>query len=212
MGLADELARLAELHKRGELSDAEYESAKQQVLAGTHDRDLPEQDPPVPPHRPSEMEPTLNVAAALASALNDQDLLQLEGDEEVLAEEPYYSYIDWSLAGQHDDLATTVGLRGPDGHAYLVLRTGGEGPWRVGQTPRQRATNGMAVASLVLGIVWVYGVGSILALIFGYLGLSQIKERQQGGRGLAIAGIVLGWIGVAVVVLAVVLVIASTRR
>ena len=58
----------------------------------------------------------------------------------------------------------------------------------------------MAVASLVLGILWLYWIGSILALIFGYLARQQIRERGEGGDGLAVAGIVLGWIGVAVVV------------
>ena len=72
-----------------------------------------------------------------------------------------------------------------------------------GYTPyaSNRGTNGMAIASLVLGILWLDWIGSILALIFGYIALSQIKRRQQGGRGLAIGGITLGWIGVAFLVL-----------
>lgn len=69
-------------------------------------------------------------------------------------------------------------------------------------------TNGMAIASLVLGILWLYWIGSILALIFGYVALSQLKSRPQGGRGLAIAGIVLGYIGVAVFVVLVIVGIA----
>ncbi len=59
-----------------------------------------------------------------------------------------------------------------------------------------RSTNGLAIASMVLGILWIYWVGSILALIFGYVARKQIRERNQGGDGMAIAGIVLGWIGV----------------
>lgn len=61
--------------------------------------------------------------------------------------------------------------------------------------------NGLAIASLVLGIVWVMGVGSILALVFGYVAKGQIEasDGAQSGHGLAIAGIVLGWVGVAVV-------------
>src|SRR3954469_23491994 len=39
-----------------------------------------------------------------------------------------------------------------------------------------QTTNGMAVASLVLGIVWLFWVGSILAVIFGYVGKSQIDR------------------------------------
>jgi hypothetical protein len=59
-------------------------------------------------------------------------------------------------------------------------------------------TNGYAIASLVLGIVWLWWLGSILALVFGYSARAQImaSDGRQGGEGLAIAGIVLGWVGV----------------
>jgi uncharacterized protein DUF4190 len=60
-----------------------------------------------------------------------------------------------------------------------------------------RPTNGMAIASLVLGILWLYWVGSIMALVFGYVAQQQIRQRGESGGGIAIAGIVLGWIGVA---------------
>ena len=59
-----------------------------------------------------------------------------------------------------------------------------------------RRTNGMAVASMVLGILWIYWIGSILALVFGYTAKQQIRERGETGDGMATAGIVLGWIGV----------------
>jgi hypothetical protein len=61
-------------------------------------------------------------------------------------------------------------------------------------------TNGLAIASMVLGILWFYWVGSVLALVFGYVAKGQIDASRgtQGGRGMATAGIVLGWIGVAV--------------
>ena len=63
-------------------------------------------------------------------------------------------------------------------------------------TPR---TNGMAIAAMVLGIVWIYGIGSILALVFGYSAKRQIDGSggRESGRGMAVAGIVLGWVGVA---------------
>jgi len=62
----------------------------------------------------------------------------------------------------------------------------------------QTKTNGFAIAALVLGIIWVYWVGSILALVFGYVAKSQIEQSggRESGLGMAIAGIVLGWIGV----------------
>lgn len=68
-----------------------------------------------------------------------------------------------------------------------------------------QATNGMAIASMVLGIVWLFGLGSVLALVFGYIARHQIRARPQGGAGMALAGIILGWVGVAGFVLLVVL-------
>jgi hypothetical protein len=74
------------------------------------------------------------------------------------------------------------------------------------QTPSPK-TNGLAIASMVLGIVWLYWVGSILALVFGYIAKAQIDRSggQETGRGMAIAGIVLGWIGVGFMILVIVL-------
>lgn len=79
-------------------------------------------------------------------------------------------------------------------------------------------SNGMAVASLVLGILglvlWlVFGwVLSIVAVILGHVAKSQIDQSRgaQGGRGMAIAGLVMGWIGVAFAVIFIVLIVAGT--
>jgi cytochrome c biogenesis factor len=62
-------------------------------------------------------------------------------------------------------------------------------------------TNSSAVASVVLGALWLLGIGSVLALIFGYRAHREIKSSQpnQTGAGLATAGIVLGWVGIAVI-------------
>jgi hypothetical protein len=49
------------------------------------------------------------------------------------------------------------------------------------------------VCSIVLS--WLFGLGSILAIVFGGMGLRQCRERNERGRGLAIAGIVIGVIG-----------------
>jgi hypothetical protein len=74
------------------------------------------------------------------------------------------------------------------------------------------STNGLAIASMVLGIVWVWWIGSILALIFGFVARKQIRERGQKGDGMAIAGIVLGCVGVATLILVIVLVAAGVHH
>lgn len=67
-----------------------------------------------------------------------------------------------------------------------------------------RKTNGLAVTSMILGILWLCWLGSILAVLFGHIGLSQIKKSQgtQQGRGFAITGLVLGYLGVVTLILA----------
>ena len=68
----------------------------------------------------------------------------------------------------------------------------------------QPGTNGFAIASLVLGILWLECLGSVLAIIFGFVARAQIKRTGQGGDGMAIAGIVLGFVGIAMFVLLIV--------
>jgi hypothetical protein len=64
--------------------------------------------------------------------------------------------------------------------------------------PMQRPTNSMATASLVLGIVGLFlPILSILALIFGGIGISKANQGAAG-KGLAVAGLVLGIIGTVV--------------
>ena len=67
-------------------------------------------------------------------------------------------------------------------------------------------TSGMAIASLAMGIVgWTFLplVGSILAIVFGYAARREIRSRpdELTGEGMAIAGLVLGWLMVALSVI-----------
>jgi hypothetical protein len=70
-------------------------------------------------------------------------------------------------------------------------------------------TSGKAIASLILGIggfLILPIVLSVLAIILGRSAKREIAERPGlGGEGLATAGIVLGWCGVAVVLVGIVL-------
>ena len=59
------------------------------------------------------------------------------------------------------------------------------------------STNALAVASLVVGLFWMWWIGSVLAVVLGHVALNQIARNGQSGRGLAIAGLVLGYIGLA---------------
>ena len=64
-------------------------------------------------------------------------------------------------------------------------------------------TSGMAIASLVLGIVPVCCVTPILAIIFGHCAMSEIRQSggMVGGRGMALAGLILGYIWTGLMIL-----------
>jgi hypothetical protein len=67
--------------------------------------------------------------------------------------------------------------------------------------------NTLAVASLVLGILGLYLITAILALVFGYMAKREIDQSggKQVGRGMAVAGITLGWVWIGVLVVVLVL-------
>jgi hypothetical protein len=81
----------------------------------------------------------------------------------------------------------------------------------------QAESSGKATASLVLGICGLVVcplICSILALVFGYQGRSEIDKSggRLAGRGNATAGIVLGWIGIVICLLGIIalIVLAAT--
>ena len=56
-------------------------------------------------------------------------------------------------------------------------------------------TNGMAIAALVLAFVFFP-----LGIVLGHLARGQIKRSGEGGRGLATAALILGYLQAAVIV------------
>jgi hypothetical protein len=62
-----------------------------------------------------------------------------------------------------------------------------------GGTPGPRKSNGAAIASLILGILGcVPFITGILAVILGIVGIKAGSDPQRGGKGMAIAGLLLG--------------------
>jgi small-conductance mechanosensitive channel len=68
--------------------------------------------------------------------------------------------------------------------------------------------NGLAIASVLLAVLWFAGIGAVLALVFGYRARRQVQDSAgaQTGAGLATAGIILGWIGIVILVAGVILI------
>lgn len=51
-------------------------------------------------------------------------------------------------------------------------------------------TNGLAIAAFVMSLVGF----SFIAAIMGHVAMGQIKRNGEGGNGLAIAAVVIGWL------------------
>ena len=61
------------------------------------------------------------------------------------------------------------------------------------QPVQPQKTNGMAIAGFVLALICCTAP---LGVIFSAIGLNQIgKDSSQGGKGLALAGLIIGIVG-----------------
>jgi len=81
------------------------------------------------------------------------------------------------------------------------------------QTQPATRTNELATAALILGIlgfIWILPIiGPILAIIFGAIALSQIKQGKGTGKGMAYAGLWLGITSLALSLLVGILIFAT---
>ncbi|MCU1476859.1 MAG: hypothetical protein JWQ64_1552 [Subtercola sp.] len=92
----------------------------------------------------------------------------------------------------------------PPGDPYGSPHNGPPSPYTA--QPSADKTNVLAIVSLILGIV-SYFTGFVLAIgavITGHIALSQIKKTGVKGRGMAIAGLILGYVGILFGIIAVV--------
>ncbi|TSE01643.1 DUF4190 domain-containing protein [Skermania sp. ID1734] len=72
----------------------------------------------------------------------------------------------------------------PDGLAITADRA-------VGYQPINPRTNSLAIAALVLGFVF-----PVIAIPIGHIACSQIRRTGEQGRGMALTGLILGYISV----------------
>lgn len=76
--------------------------------------------------------------------------------------------------------------------------------------PLQPETSGKAIASLILGFFFILFPAAILAVVLGHMSYSDIK-RSAGrltGKGMALAGLIMGYFGVALIPLLIIAAIA----
>lgn len=71
-------------------------------------------------------------------------------------------------------------------------------------------TNSLAVVALISGIaglVIIPFIGSIVAIITGHMSLGKLKTSGEQGRGMALAGLIMGYVGIAFAALGIILLI-----
>jgi Domain of unknown function (DUF4190) len=75
-------------------------------------------------------------------------------------------------------------------------------------------TSGTAIASVALGIFWLFGFGSVAALYLARRSLKEIEASDGAieGRALAIAGAWIGVVGLAGTALLMAFIAASARH
>ena len=67
------------------------------------------------------------------------------------------------------------------------------------QAPAAAPTNTMAIVSMISSIIGWFAFGSlcIVGVILGHISLKQLKTSGEGGRGMALTGLIMGYIGIA---------------
>lgn len=63
-----------------------------------------------------------------------------------------------------------------------------------------KRTNPLAVGSLISSLCF-FVIGSLVGVILGHLAWRDIKRTGEGGSGLAMAGLIIGYLGLVPVVL-----------
>ncbi|WP_370485147.1 DUF4190 domain-containing protein [Mycobacterium sp. pUA109] len=77
---------------------------------------------------------------------------------------------------------------------------GGYDPYR---PVAQSGTNGMAIGSLICSLAGLFtcGVTAIVGVILGLVAMQQVKTTGQEGRGMALAGVIVGAVVIALIAL-----------
>ncbi len=90
----------------------------------------------------------------------------------------------------------------------------GYGAWSGYGPPR--TTEGLAIGSLVTSLVGLVAASVLfvpilacpVGAVLGHIALRRIAEKGTQGRGLALAGVIVGWVGTALLVLGTILLVA----
>ena len=148
---------------------------------------------PYPYAQPQPVQP--DMLAAAADRERTIDVLKAAFSEGRLTKEEFDSRSARVMSARtYADLAAIVGDL-PAGPAGAVL------PYQPGYyqpVAPMAPTNGLAIGSMVCGFAGIvtFGFAAIPAVILGHIARSQIKQTGEPGDGMAVTGLVLGYMGI----------------
>lgn len=96
-------------------------------------------------------------------------------------------------------------------------------PYPMPPLPAPQSRNGMGITALVLGIVgvvlglliilfWMSWLPALLAVVFGSVGLSQARRGRATNKGMALAGVILGVVGLLAAAGGAVLTVTTVKK
>jgi uncharacterized membrane protein len=96
-------------------------------------------------------------------------------------------------------------------HVTGQLPGGGVALFAVPAAPR---TNPLAVGALACGVAGFFtgGLTSIPAVVMAHVARGQIRRTGEQGNGLALAGLILGWVAIILIVLVIAVATVATVR
>lgn len=127
--------------------------------------------------------------------------------------QPYAAQQPYGAAPQQPAYAPSP-VAGPYQGAYPAQQPLGYAGYSSAAT---QPSSGLAIASMILGIVAIptscmYGIGlpcAILAVIFGHIARGKARRGESGGDGMALAGLICGYIMLALIVIGVIVVVIA---
>jgi Domain of unknown function (DUF1707)/Domain of unknown function (DUF4190) len=141
-----------------------------------------------------------------------------DADREKVHQELQTAYADGRLTWDEFDNRSTALIHAKtyDQLASLTTDLRRPVPYQPGRNPvplSSGRTNALAAVSLGFGVgqMFLPFIGAIIAIVTGHVARSQIKETGDYGAGLAIAGLVLGYLGIALPILFILFVLGSLR-
>jgi hypothetical protein len=149
-----------------------------------------------------------NAYLRVSSAERDRaiDVLKAGYAEGRLTKEEYESRADQAFAARTAGDLARVTADLPGGHLAQPAWPG---------APAK--TNSLAIASLACGIgqLFLGPLSTFPAIVLGHMARREIRRTGENGRGIATAGLVLGWTGFAFLVLAclfIVVIVSAISR